>query len=308
MVYICVALYAEAKPIIEQFQMKQLEHQGRFKVYRDEEKRYLLIITGVGQISAAIAVSHICTKYGIRDEDHLINIGSCAGKKAGEIYLCHKIENQVNKVYYPDLIYTNDFQEATVKTRDYVIQTYPHYMCDSVEKSRGEHTEESCFGNKSKENEEESPLDEVVYDMEAAGIYEAGSYYLGPHQMHFLKIVSDQGINDTNIDKYDLAKHLDNIIRPKLKKICTYVERLVQMSDSGKKKNILLDEEWIEKVCKDIHATQTMSSSLRQYMKYYALQGMNYKKQFEDWYNEGKLPCRDKREGKKYFEQYKQHL
>ena len=96
MVYICVALYAEAKPIIEQFQMKQLEHQGRFKVYQDEEKRYLLIITGVGQISAAIAVSHICTKYGVNDEDHLMNIGSCAGERAGQIYLCHKIENQTN--------------------------------------------------------------------------------------------------------------------------------------------------------------------------------------------------------------------
>lgn len=307
MVYICVALYAEAKPIIEQFQMKQLEHQGRFKVYQDEEKRYLLIITGVGQISAAIAVSHICTKYGVNDEDHLMNIGSCAGERVGQIYLCHKIENQTNKMYYPDLIYANDFQEATVKTRDYVVRIYPDNMCDIAKKSQEEYTE-YCNGNQFEENIKNISLDRIVYDMEAAGIYEAGSYFFGPHQMHFLKVVSDQGADKIKNNKKDLMKHFENIIQRNSKKITAYLEKLIQPVEKEEKEKKYLDEDWIEKICKDIHASQTMSFSLRQYMRYYALQGINYKKQFEDWYHEGKLPCKDKREGKKYFEQYKQQI
>ena len=96
-------------------------------------------------------------------------------------------------------------------------------------------------------------------------------------------------------------KHFENIIQRNSKKITAYLEKLIQPVEKEEKEKKYLDEDWIEKICKDIHASQTMSFSLRQYMRYYALQGINYKKQFEDWYHEGKLPCKDKREGKKYF-------
>lgn len=33
-----------------------------------------------------------------------------------------------------------------------------------------------------------------LYDMEAAAVYQAGAYYFGPHQMTFLKVVTDHGV------------------------------------------------------------------------------------------------------------------
>ena len=33
----------------------------------------------------------------------------------------------------------------------------------------------------------------VLHDMEGAAIYQAGSYWLGPHQMSFIKVISDHG-------------------------------------------------------------------------------------------------------------------
>ena len=57
---------------------------------------------------------------------------------------------------------------------------------------------------------------QTVHDMEAAACYEAGNFYYGPHQMIFLKVVTDHGIekerlqNDssqgkdiTNYEKHD---------------------------------------------------------------------------------------------------------
>ena len=65
MIYIFSAFYAEAKNIIDHYGLKKEKspEMVRFDVFTNESIR--LVITGVGEINAAAAVSNIGGAYGI---------------------------------------------------------------------------------------------------------------------------------------------------------------------------------------------------------------------------------------------------
>ena len=76
MIYIFSAFYAEAKNIIDHYGLKKEKspEMVRFDVFANESIR--LVITGVGEINAAAAVSNIGGAYGISPDDEILNVGS----------------------------------------------------------------------------------------------------------------------------------------------------------------------------------------------------------------------------------------
>ena len=176
MVYIITAMYAEAHAFIERFHLKKDPSHTRFQVFQNTDEGILLVISGTGPVPAAVAAGSILTQFGA-GEDFLINAGICAGIrnasdcgtenlcKAGEIFLGCKIREKTSgRTFYPDLLYRHEFREAQIVTG---VKPY-----DGTE-----------------------PGDEgfYLYDMEAAAVYQAGAFFLGPHQMSFLKVISDDG-------------------------------------------------------------------------------------------------------------------
>ena len=79
----------------------------RFDVFTNDSIR--LVITGVGEINAAAAVSNIGGAYGISPDDEILNVGCGAGFSSdiclGSIFLGNKLTEQMTgRTFYPDML------------------------------------------------------------------------------------------------------------------------------------------------------------------------------------------------------------
>ena len=176
MIYIFTALYHEAHCFISYYHLKRDAADTRFQVFCSEDGEICLTVTGAGEIAAAAAVASICTGRQPGRGDFLINIGICAAA-GGQIFLCNK------RTFYPDMIYRHEFAEGCVITgRNLWMRQggtegsvcgmqIPKYIESAVS--------EDCAEIRNLSDD----LQQVLYDMEAAAIYQAGAYSFAPHQM-----------------------------------------------------------------------------------------------------------------------------
>ena len=174
MLYLYIALYAEAKEVIRRLGLKRKQAQIGFEVYEDEQEQIRLILMGTGALPAATAVGSSLSFFRAGERDMLINFGSCAAeRKPGEVYLCHKlIDRSTGRSYYPDMLFRSSLPEA-------VSIMEPNVWKGGLAGGVSAETAETCQG--------------LLHDMEGAAVFAAGSYFLAPHQMHFMKVVSDDG-------------------------------------------------------------------------------------------------------------------
>lgn len=121
MIYIFSAFYAEAKNIIDHYGLKKEKspEMVRFDVFANESIR--LVITGVGEINAAAAVSNIGGAYGISQDDEILNVGCGAGFSSdiclGSIFLGNKLTEQMTgRTFYPDMLMKANFRECEIVT------------------------------------------------------------------------------------------------------------------------------------------------------------------------------------------------
>lgn len=289
MIYLFTALYPEAKPLIRVFSLKRVQGGLPFDVYENADTSIRLVISGTGMCAAAAATAAVFGRYGAANEDHLINIGTCAGEAgtdemSGKAYLCHKLtDRNTGHTYYPDMLYRHAFAEAQLITEPIVWKG----------------TEDS----EALRRKAESAI--VLHDMEGAAIYQAGSYWLGPHQMSFIKVVSDHG-TDQRITSQTLEQAVEN----GLDAIKDYVSNIGQIIAQNRR-----DKEWetecsrqTERLCEELHCSQTMSLAVIQCVRYWTLAGVDHNSLLEQMRADGELPCRDRREGKKRFDELKQRL
>lgn len=273
MIYIFSAFYAEAKNIIDHYGLKKEKspEMVRFDVFANESIR--LVITGVGEINAAAAVSNIGGAYGISPDDEILNVGCGAGFSSdiclGSIFLGNKLTEQMTgRTFYPDMLMKANFRECEIVTVARVLN-------------------EGC--------------DSVVYDMEAAAVYQAAAFFVGPHRMHFIKLVSDAG------ERIDQSK-ITELFALQEDKICGYIDRLLSacadkapMDDTQSSLNM-------DRLICDMRCSKVMGDQLAQLIKYCRLSGIDYKAVLDEYYTNGLLPCESKREGKKCLFELKQRL
>ena len=324
MIYIVTAMYCEAQSLIAYFHLKKDTAHTRFQVFWKEEAGIRLIITGTGEIAAAAAVSSICTEYGVGPGDFLVNIGVCAGSEDG-MFLCSKItEESTGKTFYPDMLYRH---VSMPFGREKVIPSGDTLMpfCREVETpSRdtlmpfgkemvivtgmqpllfGGCVSQYGTGGCGAASQERLRLQDTLYDMESAAIYQAGSYFFGPHQMSFIKIVSDRG-TAASVTQEQVAR----LFEDKIEEIALYLRQLQKIASDQTEQASIFGEDftaWTEKLCQDMHCSQVMKASLLQHIRYLALSGVDYAAAAKEMYREQKLPCRDKREGKIRLEEWK---
>lgn len=288
MIYIFSAFYAEAKNIIDHYGLKKEKSPEtvRFDVFANDSIR--LVITGVGEINAAAAVSNIGGAYGISSDDEILNVGCGAGfgngTCLGSIFLGNKLTEQMTgRTFYPDMLMKTNLMECEIVT---------------VARVLGEGS------------------DSVVYDMEAAAVYQAAAFFVGPHRMHFIKLVSDAG------ERIDQSK-ITELFALQEEKICGYIDMLLSVGgnkasiyDKTKGENIAdsnaTDDNKsvcnIDRLTSDMRCSKVMGDQLAQLLKYCRLSGIDYKAVLEEYYAKGLLPCESKREGKKCLFELKQRL
>lgn len=285
MIYIFTALYCEAEIFIKQFHLEKNLKNTRFQEFYQEQASIRLTVTGVGEIAAAAAVSNVCTTYKPQEGDILLNIGTCAHFAGNNgVFVCNKIiEQATGKTFYPDLLYHHGLREEVIVTG--------MLPCNRDRDMATEMSIENLGGN--------------LYDMEAAAVYQAGSYFFGPHQMIFLKVVSDAGMaKEISKEKVEHCMEANQEI------LFNFIEGLPAIIFENQQKTNDLQQEGIrmETICADLHCSKVMKDSLRQHVHYWELAGIDYVSVVQDMYREGLLPSIDKREGKLRFEELKRRL
>lgn len=311
MIYLFTALYCEAQIFIKQFRLEKNPQSTRFQEFYNGSAGIRLTITGIGEIAAAAAVGSVCAEHKPEEGDMLLNIGTCAHTSgSGGVFLCNKITEQATgKTFYPDILYRHDFCEEAIVTG---MRLWDGEKTGERGTRPWDAEEASLSGTKlrvGEKNNAELPAAYsagVLYDMEAAAIYQAGSYFFGPHQMLFLKVVSDGGTPEavTNIQ-------IERLLETHQDVLFDFVERLHMLPHSNVRKGKCSwgeREELIAKLCSDMHCSKTMGNSLEQHIRYLELTGTDYVSEIQEMYREGLLPCKDKREGKMRFEELKGRL
>ena len=273
MIYIFSAFYAEVKNIIDHYGLKKEKspEMVRFDVFANESIR--LVITGVGEINAAAAVSNIGGAYGISPDDEILNVGCGAGFSSdicmGSIFLGNKLTEQMTgRTFYPDMLMKANFRECEIVTVARVLN-------------------EGC--------------DSVVYDMEAAAVYQAAAFFVGPHRMHFIKLVSDAG------ERIDQSK-ITELFALQEDKICGYIDRLLSACADKAPMDDTQSSWNMDRLICDMRCSKVMGDQLAQLIKYCRLSGIDYKAVLDEYYTNGLLPCESKREGKKCLFELKQRL
>ena len=314
MVYVFCAFYGECSGLIKHYNLKkrQTDKYYRFDVFENENQPVRIILTGQGSVMAAAAVSGAASFFGIKAEDAIINVGTCAGDyEPGQVFICNKItEEATGRTFYPDMILRSRMPESELVTVPVVIRKSIHE-----------------YANKDSHNM-------VLYDMEAAAIYQAANLYVGPHRMGFVKVVSDNG--DIEGLTPDFIKKL---MAGAVDEIASYVDMFV--TDAGNWHNDRLDAfdklnggknnsiqqqhmehyslnddmcraeestQFTNQLCKDLHCSKVMENQVRQLIKYLSLEGTDYMTYINKLYDEGRLPAHDKKNGKVCLDEIKREL
>lgn len=266
MFYIVCALAAEARPLISALSLRKDDHACPYDTYFSEDSTCVLVLSGMGNVAASSAASYLLTRFGFRpDRDFLLNFGSCAGSIPG-LYLIHKITDEVTgRVFYPDMLY--DLSSCGLPlSSEKALVTVPKVISSL-------------------------PDPDLLYEMEASGIFQAASRFCPPHRMIFLKYVSDSGEEDP---KNITSALLTERALEQLPHVLSVLEYL------GKEEcpEELIDEDLYISTCLGLRLSETMRHELRQLFFYAKASGQDIESILSGLASEEKIPARSKKEGK----------
>ncbi len=272
MLYVFCALYGEAKPFIEKYELERDMSFSHYQVFENADM--ILTITGVGVLPAAMAVTEVCTRIPPVSCDYLLNAGICGSidsdVTAGDVFLVNKISDDVTKKeYYPDIIYKTGIPEKALCT-----VTVPGYV------------------------------EGALTDMESSGVYAAGERFFSADRMVFLKAVSDMG--DTENAPRELKERCADTL---LEKAEVFINEALEQSRRGIKDSLEQGKrgeddlaEKIEKLAEDLRLSATMNAGLKQLLRYMSIEGGDVRGLIERIYEEEELPVKVKSKGKRIYD------
>lgn len=311
MLYIMTALSAEARPLIGALGLKKKQTAGRFRIYENESRTITLVITGPGCILSAAAAGMLFGNAG-QKENFLLSFGCCADLSSvlnqadnrtvqnGKLYIADKIVNaDSGRTFYPDLLIRNDFTEATVVTGSRILtQSSEQYASDQYDLFINNFWIKQLWEKQGMPQHESGSSRAILYDMESAAIYEAGSCFLGPHEMSFLRVVTDNG-NGDEVTPEDVNRCVTDVLPDLLE----YIAKVQSFLKEQKKKSENCDiGQPGEKLAKDMDCSVTMRHQLTQLLRLCTAAEIPWEEKINALYAEGILPVKSRREGKKVLE------
>lgn len=230
---IVAALPCEAESLKEYFQLTKIVRQPTsFPVFTNKCQTIHLVITGVGRVKMAAAVSYLHMLTGQRAIACFLNIGVAGASefKVGQAVLVNKlIEPVSNSTWYP---FTNPLKypcQGTLYTFDQPQMTYP-------------------------------PMGMV--DMEGSGFFQTAKYFVTQEQIQLLKIISD---HDTVTQQNVTPQRVVNLIKEHLPSIKIIADYLINLSE--KESQLDFDYEELEQFKKTWHFTYAQELELKNYLQ-----------------------------------------
>jgi len=272
MIYIFTALFCEAEPLIDKYDMKP-DGGYPFGGFVSPDGRIRIILTGVGKTGVAAAVSYSCAKYGIGANDFVINIGTSAGGAARHgAYLINKVtDKDTGRMYYPDMLYNTGLRESAVTTLSGIAG-----------------------------QDLTSSDDDMLWEMEASGFCDAARLFMPPHKVQLIKAVSDRGAENGE----ELTEEiLVTTVRDSLDDITSAIE--VFMGIGEEEPPEMPD---VRKYAEDLKCSETMRQDLIKLFVYCRNSGRETEKILDDMRSEGLIPASDRRSGKEALNEFKRRL
>lgn len=191
MINLVVALPAEAKPIIQHFNLERAKNPEPFQVYQREE--ISLIISGPGKMAASFATAYLYVFTGKKPNQAWLNIGIAGHSRysIGEGVLAHQI-----------------IDRETARTWN--VPLVSQSLCSSESVCTVEHPEELY-------------ADSHLYDMEASGFYESARRFSIAEFIQAYKIVSD---NPNSPCKKITVSMVEKLVRAKVDTIESIVHEM----------------------------------------------------------------------------------
>ena len=272
MIYIFCALFAEAKPFIEKYELERDMSFNHYQVFGGDDM--ILTITGAGVLPAAMAVTEVCTRIPPCSCGALLNVGICGADirdaSVGDVYLVSKISDDVTgRDYYPDMLYDYGIPEADL----YTVIT-PKYV------------------------------EESLTDMEASGIYAAGEKFFTADRMIFLKSVSDKKIPMQETEDISQVVNADTVsmcMSTLLRKAEIIIDDIRKRTQDIGNEDPELTER-VERLAEDMRLSVTMASGLKQLFRFMVIEGMDASGIIDRIYTEKELPVTAKVKGKKIYD------
>ena len=334
MIHIFTALYPEAKPLIQALSLKKRAAQTHYQQFLSEEGDLSLTITGVGPMQAAAVTATVLTDFDAGASDQLLSLGTAARliqreysernkdpraqaesseiaeavrknisderlEKTASMYHIHRITDAATKRdFYPDMLLNTDLPEASLITGAKLLTAQDTWA--QVDAQRDKKSRQGTLADRLA-----APL---LYDMEAAAVYQAASMFFGPHQMNFLRIVTDHGLSEAEADDpRSLAAHVTACVEQQVDTIVAVVDKLRALTAAEAAEHHVLTEnerQLVDKLIADAHFSKVMADECIQLIRYAALSQLDWQQPIAALYTEGLVPTRDKRAGKIILERY----
>ncbi len=271
MVYIFVALYCEAKPVIDRLGLT-VECDHPFCTYTDPEGEVRLILTGMGKMNSAMAVSYVCGRFDAGN-DILVNIGTCAGgKNRNGAFLINKVtDKETGKSYYPDMIYNIGLPESEVTTLNVIA------------------SEELTSGD-----------DDMLWEMEASGFIRSALHFASPHCIQLIKVVSDNGAEEGS---QITDKMLTSVIADNMEKIIKAIEVLAAVT--AVEAHPVIDVSAVES---EFKCSETMRQDLIKLLTYCRNSRRDHEVILDKMREEGLIPAPDRKAGKEALNDFRRRI
>ena len=368
MIHIFTALYPEAKPLIQALSLKKRAAQTHYQQFLSEEGDLCLTITGVGPLQAAAVTASVLTDFDAGAQDQLLSLGTAArltqheysernedpraqaespvtaeavrkeiseerAKRTVSMYHIHRItEAATKRDFYPDMLLNAGLPEASLITGARLLTTQDTWA--QVDAQRGEKFRRGTTDDAAPGTLADRLAAPLLYDMEAAAVYQAASMFLGPHQMNFLRIVTDDGLTQEEMETgmtvrtvtnaasgteskpavgteasahRSLAAHVTDCVEQQVDTIVAVVDKLRALTAAEAAGHQVLTEneqKLVDKLIADAHFSKVMADECVQLIRYAALSELDWQQPIATLYAEGLVPTRDKRAGKIILERY----
>ncbi len=185
MINLIIATYCEAEPLIKKLNLKKSTCSKIFEIFSN--KKYSLIISGIGKINSALSVADIFYQFKQNYNNIWINIGIAGHKtfQIGKLLVVNKITDfESEKCFYPFFL-----KDVNVPKENCITFSKPNYNYSNI-----------------------------LYDMEASGFFLAANKFSTKELIHSLKIVSDnESLKFQNFSKGQIksliADNIDEILK-----------------------------------------------------------------------------------------------
>ncbi|MBR0217307.1 MAG: hypothetical protein IJL96_10325, partial [Clostridia bacterium] len=282
-----MALYCEARPILQHEAFHAMPPVGRFQRWQTDD--IMLTLSGTGQAEAATCAAVTLAMHHPAATDLFVVLGTCAAMEGkaekGTLYRARSIEDLGSgRVFYPDLMLDLGLPEAGLLSG---------YQDLKSQKERVWYQEGRDLP--------------ALYDMESAAACAAAGHFFGPHQIMVLRIPSDIG-DDAGLVT---PENISDMIGQQMDTLEGVFQRLKAFSGLlGQEGTQTPDEDpaFLVQTETALRCSASMSLRFRQLVRYARSAGIAYREILDRYSKDGLLPVPGRKEGKDLLAQFEKEL